>query len=200
VYVFVRSTSSWTADGGSWELEAYIKAPNAGSDLGLTSAFGGGDSFGWSIGLTDAVLAVGASYEGSCENKVSSFATLDKYGCPRSGAVYLFTRSGTWWRFRAYLKAENAARGDMFGDSLALSESALVIGSPRESSCARGVMADTSTANEACAYAGAIYAFQLPPPPPPPPPSTASASSTATMSTLPPSPLTLGKTGATTPP
>ena len=39
----------------------------------------------------------------------------------RSGAVYIFTRSGTEWSQQAYIKASNAQTGDYFGESISLS-------------------------------------------------------------------------------
>ena len=38
-----------------------------------------------------------------------------------SGAVYVFTRSGTTWTERAYLKAPNAQPYDEFGSAVAVS-------------------------------------------------------------------------------
>jgi len=42
-------------------------------------------------------------------------------GATGSGAVYVFTRSGTTWNQQAYVKASNTEAGDQFGVSLALS-------------------------------------------------------------------------------
>ena len=37
-----------------------------------------------------------------------------------SGAAYVFTRTGGTWSQRAYLKASNADRGDLFGWDVAV--------------------------------------------------------------------------------
>ncbi|KAL1496791.1 hypothetical protein AB1Y20_014379 [Prymnesium parvum] len=139
-YVFTRSASTWT-------LEAYVKAPNAA----------GGDRFGWSISLSADTLAVGAYYEDSCATTVNTTAATDDI-CTLSGAVYVFTRSGTTWTLEAYVKAPNAAAFDNFGHSVAVSGDALAVGAFPEASCATGV-STTAATDDACTDAGAAYVF-----------------------------------------
>ena len=56
----------------------------------------------------------------------------------RSGAVYLFTRTGTVWHQDTYIKASNTDSEDQFGVSVALSAdgSVLAVGAIGESSAA----------------------------------------------------------------
>ena len=86
-------------------------------------------AFGHSIALSKNgdTLAVGAPQE---------------YGVgSNSGAVYIFTRSGTAWEEQARITASNADTGDHFGYSLALSETGniLAVGAHLEDSGAKGV-------------------------------------------------------------
>ena len=83
-----------------------------------------------------------------------------------SGAVYLFTRSGTTWNWRAYIKASNAGGGtddsgrffgDQFGYSLALSGDTLVVGAPFEWSNAKNVNGDQN--DNSMLGTGAVYLF-----------------------------------------
>ncbi|MEM9116163.1 MAG: FG-GAP repeat protein, partial [Myxococcota bacterium] len=75
--------------------EVYLKASN--TDLG--------DFFGWSVALDGDTLAVGAFQEFSAATGVNGDQANND--ALNSGAVYVFTRSGTTWRQEAYLKASN---------------------------------------------------------------------------------------------
>ena len=108
VYVFTRSGSTWTE-------QAYIKASNTGE----------GDQFGWSVALSGDTLAVGAPGENSSSTGVGS---LPNEGASDSGAVYVFTRSGSTWTEQAYIKASNTGGLDSFGESVALSGDTLAVG------------------------------------------------------------------------
>src|SRR5262249_54827109 len=87
VYVFSRS-------GTTWAQQAYIKASNTGAN----------DRFGSSVKLSGDgnTLAVSAPEEDSAAtgiggNQADNSAT-------DSGAVYVFSRSGTTWTQAAYVK------------------------------------------------------------------------------------------------
>lgn len=136
VYVFVRSGSTWTQ-------QAYIKASNTQSN----------DQFGYSIALSGDTLVVGAIGEDSSSTGVGS--TPDE-AASNSGAVYVFTRSGTSWSEQAYIKASNTGSSDEFGISVALSGDTLVVGAHQEDSSTAGV---GTTADELAANAGAVYVF-----------------------------------------
>ena len=92
-YVFTRSGSTWTQ-------QQKLLASDAASN----------DNFGKSVALS----ADGDTALISAENEDTSPNT-------NNGAVYIFTRSGTTWTEQQKLLASDAAGGDGFGDSVALS-------------------------------------------------------------------------------
>ncbi len=143
VYVFVRSSTSWSQ-------QAYVKASNTDSQ----------DLFGWSIALsTDgSFLAVGSRDEYSAATGIDGDqADNSAYA---AGAVYVFTRSGITWSQHAYVKASNTDSQDLFGWSLALSGdgSTLAVGAIGEASPSTGV-GGNRTGNSAHG-AGAAYVFR----------------------------------------
>lgn len=152
VYVFTRGA-------GTWSQEQYLKAANPGED----------DRFGGSLALSGDTLAVGARYEDSGSKGVDGDQgdniTTGKDSGKDSGAVYIFTRSGTTWNWRAYIKASNAGGGiddrgffgDQFGYSLALSGDTLVVGAPFEWSNAKNVNGDQN--DNSMLGTGAVYLF-----------------------------------------
>ncbi|MCG8419420.1 MAG: FG-GAP repeat protein [Proteobacteria bacterium] len=77
----------------------------------------------------------------------------------RSGAVYVFRRTGTAWQQEAYVKASNTDTGDGFGHSLALSGDTLAVGAYEEDSNATGI--NKSELNDpAGTNSGAVYVFR----------------------------------------
>src|SRR5258708_31656114 len=95
VYVFNRS-------GGNWVQQAYVKASNAKAS----------DQFGASLALSGDgnTLAVGATGESSSATGINgNQADTSMAG---SGAVYVFTRTGTAWSQQAYVKASNTGGAD----------------------------------------------------------------------------------------
>jgi hypothetical protein len=138
VYVFTRS-------GGIWSQQAYIKASNPEED----------DLFGSAVALHGNTLAVGAHYESSDATGVNG--DQGNNSAIRSGAAYIFTRSGTTWSQQAYIKASNTGEDDNFGHSLALSQDILVVGATGESSNATGV--NGSQTNDLASNSGAAYVF-----------------------------------------
>ncbi len=97
----------YTLDDNNWSQQAYLKASNADT----------GDWFGIAVSLSanGSILAVGASEEDS------NGSDAGDNSAPDAGAVYIYTRNGDSWNQQAYLKAANAANGDRFGRSVALS-------------------------------------------------------------------------------
>ena len=138
VYVFTRS-------GTTWSQQAYLKASNTGA----------GDSFGDSVSLLGDTLAVGAGGENS--NATGMNGNQSDYSASESGAVYVFTRSGTTWSQQAYLKASNTGAGDGFGDSVSLSGDTLAVGARYEDSSATGV--NGSQSDDSARDSGAVYVF-----------------------------------------
>ena len=140
VYVFTRS-------GIAWSQQAYLKASNTD----------GGDEFGWSLSLSGDTLAVGARHEDSNATGIGSRQSNNGGLLFNSGAVYVFTRSGTAWSQQAYLKASNTDGIDLFGHSLSLSGDTLAVGAYREDSNATGIEGIQS--NNGASDSGAVYVF-----------------------------------------
>jgi len=137
-YVFVR-------DGFSWAQQAYIKASNADWY----------DSFGIALSLAGDRLAAGAPGESSKATGVNGNG--ENNGAYESGAAYVFVRSGSTWTQEAYVKPLVADEGDGFGWQVALENAALLVGTSRESSRARGVNGDAS--DNRADEAGAAWLF-----------------------------------------
>ena len=73
-----------------------------------------GDDFGYSVAVSDDTIVVSA--------RGNDDAGTD------SGSVYVFARSGTTWTEEAKLTASDAAQGDQFGESVAISGDTIVVG------------------------------------------------------------------------
>ena len=147
VFVFTRNGSSWTQ-------QAYIKASNTGQE----------DRFGSSLSLSGDSLAVGARFEDS--NATGINGDQSNNGADGSGAVYVFTRTGSTWSQQAYVKASNTESGerlkeDQFGFSVAIDGDTLAVGSKNEDSygygvaTVEGVQEDNSVPNS-----GAVYIYK----------------------------------------
>ena len=138
VYIFTRS-------GRTWSQQAYLKASNTGAR----------DNFGYSVSLSGDTLAVGARLEDSSATGVNG--SQSDNSVRNSGAVYVFTRSGTTWSQQAYLKASNTGLNDEFGRSVSLSGDTLVVGAVGEASSATGV--NGSQSDNSVRNSGAVYVF-----------------------------------------
>ncbi|NOY65916.1 MAG: hypothetical protein GXP13_00720 [Gammaproteobacteria bacterium] len=133
VYVFTRTGTVWTQ-------QAYIKASNTNDS----------DFFGRSVSLSGNTLAVSAPSE-------DSNGTQSDNSVSNSGAVYVFTRSGTTWSQEAYIKASNPDAEDVFGRNLQLDGDTLAVTAPREDSAAIGV--NNNQADNSAVDSGAVYVF-----------------------------------------
>lgn len=142
VYVFNRIGTTWTQG-------AYIKASNTGV----------GDSFGFSISLSDSGnhLAVGAMNEAS--NATGINGNQSNNSASYAGAVYVFSRSAGAWTQEAYIKASNTETVDLFGSYLDLSGDGarLVVGAHQEDSNARGI--NGNQFNNSASNSGAVYVY-----------------------------------------
>ena len=156
-YVFVRTGDTWTE-------QAFIKANNARPY----------NSFGVKLALSGdgQTLAVASYLEDNAGRgirgpQLQPFLIVDHLDpwrerqaqAEESGAVYVFTRTGTTWTQRAYVKASNADAGDEFGSSVALSRDGrtMAVGAHNEDSAAVGVNGDE--ANNTADDSGAVYVF-----------------------------------------
>ncbi|MBX2826933.1 MAG: FG-GAP repeat protein [Flavobacteriaceae bacterium] len=142
VYLYVRS-------GTTWSQQAYIKASNTDAS----------DFFGISVSLNNdgSRLAVGAYSEDSNATGINGDQTNNSSG--NSGAVYVFSRSGTTWTQEAYIKASNTGSSDLFGNQVALDDTAtrLVVSASSEDSNATGINGDET--NNSASSSGAVYVF-----------------------------------------
>ena len=141
VYVFTRSST------GTWSQQAYIKASNSGE----------GDEFGTSVSISDDgnTLVVGALFE---DGNSTGVGGAQGAGATDSGAVYVFTRSGSTWKQQAYIKASNTGENDRFGYAVSLSGdgNTLGVGAINEDSNSIGV---DSVENNNSTDTGAVYVF-----------------------------------------
>jgi hypothetical protein len=139
----------FTQNGPSWVQQAYLKASNAAS----------GDQFGFAVALSGdgSTLAVASNFEDSGATGING--NENDESASGAGAVYVFVRNGAVWSQQAYIKASNAAEGDRFGYSLAMSDdgSTLAVGAIGEDSVSTGT-AGNETDNSA-EQAGATYVF-----------------------------------------
>ena len=90
----------FTRTGTSWSQQQKLTANDAA----------GGDFFGWSVAISGDSVVVSA------------------IGDSISGSAYVFTRSGSSWSQQDKLTANDAAAGDTFGLSVAISGDSVVIG------------------------------------------------------------------------
>jgi len=139
-YVFIRDSA------GDWSQQSYVKASNTDA----------GDYFGWSVTVSNDVLAVGAFYEDS--DATGIHGDQRDNSAPKAGAAYVFIRqdSGIWSQ-QAYIKASNTDEFDQFGYSIALSGDTLAVGVWSEDSAATGIDGDQS--DNSALGASAIYTF-----------------------------------------
>ena len=138
-YVFVR-------DSGVWAQQAYLKASNTDRS----------DVFGYTVGISDDWIVIGAIGESSNATGVNGNQADDS--AESAGAAYVFVRVNGVWAQEAYLKASNTESNDGFGSSVAISDNKAVIGALGEDSAATGVNGnqfDNSAEN-----AGAAYVFK----------------------------------------
>ena len=95
----------FTRSGSTWTQQAKIQAADAEE----------GDHFGWSVGIDGDTVVVSAYREST--------------GGSQTGAVYIFTRSGSTWTQQAKIQASDIeTSGDEFGFSVAISGDTVVVG------------------------------------------------------------------------
>lgn len=107
-YIFVRS-------GATWTQQAYVKAPNTAPNV----------QFGYSVALSadGNTFAVSAFDEaGSSRNVINNPNGPFPAGRNGTGAIYVYTRSGSTWTLQSYLKASNAENGDSLGVIVSISD------------------------------------------------------------------------------
>ena len=114
VYVFART-------GNTWTQQAYVKGSN-------TEA---ADLFGYDVSLSnDGNTLAAAGYD---EDGPGRGVNVDQgNGGNGSGAIYVFSRTGTAWRQDAYLKGSRSEGNDALGFSVAISgDGSTIVGRSR---------------------------------------------------------------------
>jgi hypothetical protein len=133
---------------GSFIFGTYMKATTVvkSSNYGTSVA----------VSADGSTMAVGEPGENRAATGVNGTGTGT---ATASGAVFVYTRSGTVWTQQAYVKASNTGANDRFGTAVALSDdgSILIVGAPGEASNAVGV--GGSQTNNLAGAAGAVYTF-----------------------------------------
>ena len=92
--------------GGQWHLQAVLRPPETEV----------GNFFGEAVSVSDGSIVVGAPGTASAKGAV--------------GRAYVFAQSGQGWVGAATLYDPDNAPGDLFGQSVAMSGGALVVGAP----------------------------------------------------------------------
>ena len=147
VYVFART-------GNTWTQQVYVKGSN-------TEA---ADLFGYDVSLShDGNTLAAAGYD---EDGPGRGVNVDQgNGVNGSGAIYVFSRTGTTWRQDAYLKGSRSEGNDALGFSVAISGDGrtIVAGAGDESCLVGGINpqgCDTDKPKDASGgSAGAAYVW-----------------------------------------
>lgn len=139
-------------NGSVWTMEAYLKASNAGAN----------DYFGYQVALSDNTVVVGADGEDNNQTTITHGAVISEPGiASSSGAVYVFSRSGSTWSQEAYLKAPNAEAGDNFGYRLDISRNLVAVTGRFESADDTLVLYGANASGNNSNYrSGAVYLFE----------------------------------------
>ena len=157
----LKSCSESACSPASIEVFTSAKIAEMISSIGYAKASNTGENdwFGRNISLSGDgnTLAVGALKEDS--NATGIGGDDDNNLATDSGAVYVFSRSGTTWTQQAYVKASNTQASDGFGVSVSLSRdgNTLAVGATHEDSNAVGIGADDD--NNSISSSGATYVF-----------------------------------------
>jgi hypothetical protein len=141
-YVFVRS-------GAMWTQQAFIKASNTGKEDWFASRL--------QISGDGNTMAASAQLEDSAAQGING--KQDDDSAQEAGAVYLFSRTGTTWAQKAYVKSSNNEAFDEFSSSVALSRDGrtMAVGARGEDSAAKGI--NGNQADNTVKEAGAVYVF-----------------------------------------
>ena len=157
----LKSCSESACSPASIEVFTSAKIAEMISSIGYAKASNTGENdwFGRNISLSGDgnTLAVGALKEDS--NATGIGGDDDNNLATDSGAVYVFSRSGTTWTQQAYVKASNTQASDGFGVSVSLSRdgNTLAVGATHEDSNAVGIGGDDD--NNSISSSGATYVF-----------------------------------------
>lgn len=108
-YIFARS-------GGVWAQQAYLKASNTEER----------EYFGTAVAVSGDTAVVGAYYEDGGAVGLNGDASSNS--APQSGAAYIYTRSGSSWILKGYLKSSTTRSNDNYARAVAIDGSHFVVG------------------------------------------------------------------------
>lgn len=140
-YTFVRTGTIWTQ-------QAYLKASNPIPDV----------KFGSAVAVSGDTIVIGAPSEHGSSTGINGLQPgPTTTGLDRSGAAYVFVRTGSTWSQEAYVKASNTGRNDLFGIALDIEDDRLIVGARAEQSFSAGVNGNQT--NDFFGEIGAAYLF-----------------------------------------
>ena len=141
VYVFNRS------DSNGWLQQAYIKAVNSRSFMGIGSE----------LSLSGNLLAIGVKIDGSAASGIDG--DPDDSTMNSAGSAQLYQRSGSTWAPISYIKPMNPGHANLFGGSIAIAGDQLAVGAYQEDSDALDINGDMF--NDDAPRSGAVYTFKV---------------------------------------
>jgi hypothetical protein len=103
--------------GLSYELEAYLKAPNATA----------GDEFGRAVAVHGDIIVVGAPSEDGSSTSTLAASNED---VTTAGAAYVYRRTAGTWTLIGYLKAPSASMDAAFGTAVSVFGDTVAVGEP----------------------------------------------------------------------
>ena len=142
LYVFVSTN-------GTWSQQAYIKSSN----VRVNDLFG----IRLAVSTNGNVLVASSMLQGGGGRGVT--ANQQDFSAEESGAVYVFTRTGTTWTQRTYLKSPNSDAYDEFGSGVAMSGdgNTLAVAAFGEDGGSTGV--GGNQADNSVRASGAVYVY-----------------------------------------
>jgi hypothetical protein len=101
-------------------------------------------------------LVVGAPFDSNAQTGVGTYPAAPNTNAAHSGGVFVYSRTGnTFSTTPAYIKAIDADTGDEFGSVVALRDTVIAVGAPRQDSPSTNELDLTNGAVDS----GAVYAF-----------------------------------------
>jgi len=149
VYVFTDAT-------GSWAQQTIIQPDNAEFFDQFGAAFLSGNPRGIDLSADGNMLVASAPWEDGGSAGVGGDQSDNSIS--RSGAAYVFRRTGSAWNQVSYLKAPNPAVDYMlYGVSMTADGSMIALSSSFEHGITRGIGGDWT--DQSADYTGAVYLY-----------------------------------------
>jgi len=144
-FLFQRASAS-----ARWEVTAQLRA----------SAPRAVDLFGGAAALTPTTIVIGANGDASSALGIDGDAA--RTDAALSGATHVFGLQGSDYARSAYIKAFNSGADDCYGQSVAVTDAFLAVGSPYEASSQRGISSEDNAngADNSAHASGAVYVYR----------------------------------------